>query len=397
MPVRVPTVSLVETIQEAFENLYRQGIRSTLALLGILIGTASIVAMLTIGQMAQRETMKMFSAMGVNVLQLRATTLDGSPTHLDRGPLERLPAVVPGVAMVAPMAVGRSDGFANRQKLSVALIGVTPTFFDLTGLRAATGRLIEQVESESLVAVLGAQAASGLSTPGRRIIPGSRITVGGYGLTVIGILDPVRNTGLDPDDYNGAVFVPLPASRRFLPDKGPAVAMVRMQPLADVDRVSAAVAATLSTKQTIVQIQKARDVVAMVNAQKAVHSRLLAAIGAISLLVGGIGVMNVMLMGIMERRREIGLRSAIGATPGDVQRMFLVEAAMLAFAGGVAGALLGVVAAWIFARVSTWTFAVEPYVLVLGPGIAAAVGLIFGSYPAVTASRLKPVDALRAD
>ena len=124
---------------------------------------------------------------------------------------------------------------------------------------------------------------------------------------------------------------------------------------------------------------------------------MLAAIGGISLLVGGIGVMNVMLMSVMERRREIGLRAAIGATPRDLRAMFVIEAGVLALAGGVAGALLGIVSAWLIARGSGWNFSLALYVLPLGPGVAGMVGLAFGLYPAITASRLDPIEALRAE
>ena len=132
-------------------------------------------------------------------------------------------------------------------------------------------------------------------------------------------------------------------------------------------------------------------------AQAAVQSRLLAAIGGISLLVGGIGVMNVMLMTVMERRREIGLRAAIGARPRDIRLMFLVEGVILSVGGGALGAALGVAATAVVARLSNWTFDVALWVLPLGPGMAAVVGLAFGLYPAIAASRVHPVEALRAD
>ena len=133
------------------------------------------------------------------------------------------------------------------------------------------------------------------------------------------------------------------------------------------------------------------------NEQKAVHSRLLAGIGSISLLVGGIGVMNVMLMSVMERRREIGVRMAVGARRRDIRLMFLLESAMLAVCGGALGAAVGVAVTAVIASVSGWDFAVAWWTLPLGPGVAGLVGVAFGLYPAMAASRLDPIEALRAE
>lgn len=228
---------------------------------------------------------------------------------------------------------------------------------------------------------------------------GRPVRVGRYLFTVIGVLKPGPTTAFDPTDFNSAIIIPLASGRRALGQTAPNAAMARVRPGADAVSAASALSEELkrASPRAQLQVQSARQLIATLKAQKAVHTRLLAAIGGISLLVGGIGVMNVMLMGVMERRREIGLRAAIGATPRDIQLMFLVEAAVLALSGGVLGALLGVAAAFVVAKTSGWTFDPALYALPLGSGVATVVGLVFGPYPALKASRLDPIEALRAE
>ncbi|HEY2177093.1 MAG TPA: ABC transporter permease [Caulobacteraceae bacterium] len=388
---------LTETIAEAFANLNAHRQRSLLALLGILIGSASIVAMLTIGHMAQRETLKLFAHMGVDILSIHAQPAGDQVARLDRRTIETLSARVPGVLTAAPFASDRTSASAGTLSADVGVAAVTPALVQVISLRMNRGRFIAPVDDDSLVAVVGSETADKLSAPGAPLRPGAQMRVKGYVFTVIGVLAPVPFTALDPTDFNSAVITPLTASRRILTSPEPDTALIRMRPGADAKATGEKAAAALANPTATLQVQTARELIAGMNAEKAIHSTLLTAIGAISLLVGGIGVMNVMLMGVMERRREIGLRAAIGATPGDLQMMFLVEAAALALTGGLIGLIVGLVSAFTFAAASGWSFSLPLWVIPLGPGMAALVGIAFGLYPAVRASRLDPIEALRAE
>ncbi|GAA0312267.1 ABC transporter permease [Sphingomonas oligophenolica] len=390
-------VSLREIAGEAFANLRAQGRRSILALLGIMIGTASIVAMLNIGHNAQLETLKLFVNMGVDMLQVRASPTGQAPARLDRTLVEQLPGRDPDILLATPMATGRLPVSAGAQQADLGIIAMPPALAAMARLPLRRGRLLGTIDDCGLVALVGDGAAQKLSAPGAQLLPGSRLGVGAYVFTVVGILGPTVMESLNPTDYNDAVFIPLACARRALPGPDPNVAMIRLRPGVDADAVGARVSAALANPASAIQIVNARLIIKTMNEQKAVHTRMLAAIGAISLLVGGIGVMNVMLMSVMERRREIGLRAAIGATPRDLRTMFLVESGVLAVLGGAVGALLGVLAAFVAARSSGWTFSLALYVLPLGPGIAGLVGLAFGLYPAITAARLDPIEALRAE
>ncbi|MEO8927541.1 MAG: ABC transporter permease [Caulobacteraceae bacterium] len=397
-PFKFSSLPLAESVAEALANLGAQRQRSALALLGILIGTASIVAMLTIGHMAQRETLKLFRHLGVDMLQIHAMPAGNSPAGvLDRRLIEQLPAREGAILAATPMVADHDQVSAGTQNAELDVAAVTASLPRLVTLPITQGRFIALIDDDALVAVVGAGAAQKLSAPGAPIVPGAKVGLKGYLFTVIGVLGPTPFTVLDPTDFNDAVLIPLTGARRVFDPPDPTTVLIHLRPEADVKAAGARVSAILANPTATLQVLNARDLIAGMNAQKAIHSRLLTAIGAISLLVGGIGVMNVMLMGVMERRREIGLRAAIGATPGDLGLMFLVEAATLAFVGGLVGLLAGLAAAFLTAKASGWSFSVALWVLPLGPGVAALVGVAFGLYPAIKASRLNPIEALRAD
>ncbi len=397
-PLPASRLPLAESVAEAFANLYAQRQRSALALLGILIGTASIVAMLTIGHMAQLETLKLFRHLGVDMLQIHAMPAGDAPAGvLDRGVVERLPASDPAVLAATPLVADHDTVSAGAKTFDLGIAAVTASLPRLMTLTVGQGRFIEPIDDDNLVAVVGVQAAQKLSAPGAPLIPGAKVGLKGYIFTVIGVLDSVPYTALDPMDVNNSVLIPLAGARRVFEPPDPTTALVHLRPEADVKAAGQRISAALANRTATLQVMSARDLIRGMNAQKAIHSQLLTAVGAISLLVGGIGVMNVMLMGVMERRREIGLRAAIGATPGDLQFMFLVEAGALAFVGGVVGLACGLLAALVTAKASGWSFSLALWVLPLGPGVAALVGVAFGLYPAVKASRLNPIEALRSE
>ncbi|KAA5802285.1 ABC transporter permease [Alkalicaulis satelles] len=382
--------------EEAIISLRNQGARSLLALLGIVIGAASVVALLNMGHMSRLEALNRFERMGVDSLQVNTTPTGPAPAGLDRALAETLHERDAQIVRVAPLAVGRGQVHSGAGSADAMIAAVTPELHDLAGLALASGRALTALDACSQVAVIGAGLVEALSTSGAPVAPGQLLHTGGYGFTVIGVLEPIAMEALSPVDYDRAILIPLECAQRVLPGPDPTAALIRLTPGADGEAAGERVAAALANSRTAVQTRSARTLIDALNTYEAVHSRLLVSIGAISLLVGGIGVMNVMLMSVMERRREIGVRMAVGARRRDIQLMFLLESAALALCGGVLGALCGIAVSAVIAALSGWGFSVAWWTLPLGPGLAAIVGVAFGLYPAMAASRLDPIEALHA-
>ncbi len=386
-------VGLGELALEALANLRGQGRRSVLALLGVVIGSAAIVALMNIAHIAQLEALKSFRQTGVDVLSVQSEGL-GS---MDPALIERLVRQDPAAVLAAPLTTTSLGVVADQKSSNLTVAGVTSAIGVMAGLSTTKGRMLRQVDDCSFVAVVGQKAAADLSAPGAEVGPGSMLRIGGYGFTVVGALAPVPHQAMSPVQFDSAILIPLACARRVMPNDGATEAMIRLRPDADTAAAVTRYTAALSTPQAPVRVQDARSMIQAMKKQMAMLGGVLVAIGSISLLVGGVGVMNVMLMTVMERRREIGLRAAIGATPGDIRMMFLIEAVVLALGGGVLGDVLGVGLTWLATLFLPFEFAVNWGVMILGAGVAASVGLVFGLYPAIAASRILPIEALRGD
>lgn len=386
-------VGLGELALEALANLRGQGRRSVLALLGVVIGSAAIVALLNIAHIAQLEALKSFRQTGVDVLSVQSEGFGSMDPVL----IERLVRQDPSAILAAPFATTSLDVVADQKSSNVTVAGVTSAIGVMAGLSMTRGRMLRQVDDCSFVAVLGQKAAADLSAPGAEVGPGSLLRIGDYGFTVVGALAPVSHQAMSPVQFDNTILIPLACARRVMPGDGATGAMIRLRPDADTAAAVTRYTAALSTPQAPVRVQDARSMIQAMKKQMAMLGGVLVAIGSISLLVGGVGVMNIMLMTVMERRREIGLRAAIGATPGDIRMMFLIEAVVLALGGGVLGDVLGVGLTWLATLFLPFEFAMNWGVMILGAGVAASVGLVFGLYPAIAASRILPIEALRGD
>lgn len=376
---------------EALHNLYHQRRRSALALLGIVIGSASISALLTIALIAEREAMARFENIGVNSIAITATS--GQSAWVDPSQLYRWIAGDERIQSAHVAAVGTATLQGPGEARIVQLAAITPQDMAVLGPRVQDGRPLGALDACQPHILVGAQAAKDLL-----IRVGQSVYLNGYGYWVVGVLSPSEPNALGLVSFDQAAITTLDCSSRIMPDEGVNQILVRIVPEADAGLLGQALIRDLShTPDMNLEMREARELIAAMKTQLALMGGILLAVGSVSLLVGGIGVMNVMLMAVLERRREIGLRSALGASPREIAWMFLAEAVVLSVGGGILGALLGVGLVALASLVLPFSFITSAAIMVTGTAVAAGVGLVFGLYPALSAARTQPVEALRAD
>lgn len=392
----------LQTLIESLDSLRLLGRRSWLAMMGIAVGCAAIVALLNIGQNAANEAMTAFKGMGAESMvasfpfsQLNNRALP--PTLDTRSLLKKLPSF----AQVAPTTFHSGEvRFAGR-KVDSAILGTTGGLAETLDLKLAQGRFISDFDQHATYIVAGAKVANelGLGRPDRPLVRGMQLQIEGYLFEVIGIAQPQIPNPLIPIQVDEALFIPIESMRRLQPS--PQINSV----IATVHDGAMITESANDLRAYLEGLFKGRDVEVLVpqqlidslTRQSNTFSYLLAGLGGISLLVGGAGVMNVMLMNVSERRREIGLRMALGARARDIRMLFLLEAACLSVTGSLVGAAIGLLSAFLFVWLSGWRFTLALESLPMGVGSSLLIGLFFGLYPAVTASRLQPVQALRDD
>lgn len=377
---------------ESLASLHQLGRRAWLALLGIAMGCAAVVALLDVGHSAAQHARQVFQGMGSELMVANLIPVaDGGA----RAPVATGFAAAPGaVRGLAPLAMTVADARRGAASQSLMVAGSTPALAEVLGLQVQHGRLLAARDAHSTHVLLGAGVASQLQAG-----VGDRVQLGRYLFEVVGVLAPRGYNPMVPLAVDDAVLMPLAGLRRLSASSQISVVLA----LAADDTRMAEAAAVLQLFLQVqipamqVEVLLAQQLLDGMARQSRLFTGLLAGLGGIALLVGGVGVMNVMLMNVSERRREIGVRMALGARPADIAWLFLLEALLLAGAGALLGALLGVLAAWGFTAASGWQLQLDPLSIPLGVCSALASGVFFGLQPALAAARLQPVVALRDD
>lgn len=388
-------MGLIGNIIEALRNLAATPMRSILALIGIVIGTGSVIAMVNIGEIVSNESLRRFKELGVDqvTIYIRGERERGGVGIADLSGLETAWADVEGIFPIVETSIRMKTG---KDTEYVRLLGVTEDFSDLMKLRLASGRFVSFMDEYRQFCVVGATIAEAYARAGQPVAPGSVLRLDKTLCTVVGILDPSPQgvSGLDP---NRSLILPISTMTRIAPSPFLSRLVVRVVPGADHDRLSSGIKTWFSAQYhgLSVDVTSPKQIVASMNEQKRLFTLLLGVIGSISLIVGGVGVMNIMLVSVSERRKEIGIRKALGARRRDIQNLFLAEAFILSAMGGLLGIGLGLGVVMATSHFNHWEFILSTGAVVLGFGVSVAVGIFFGFYPAAQASRMDTIEALR--
>jgi putative ABC transport system permease protein len=400
-------VSIWESVKTAWQSIFANKMRSSLTMLGIVIGVSAVVLLVALGQGFQTSMTKTFNDMGASALYISSApsrTVVGGIRPLTNEDVVALQdrAIVPAVSVVSPTRTSRSTVSVGNNNAGEQIMGIMPVITQIRNYQIDKGRFLtdQDVNDRANVVVLGYQAVIDLF--GTQPAIGNYIRVSGMKFQVVGTCQ--KFGGFAGDSY---VLMPLTTMQSKITG-GDVVQQIGVK-AADPDQVDAAIAqvtAVLRARHFIrtgaaddFSITDMRETLNSMQATLAAFSLFMGAVGAISLLVGGIGIMNIMLVSVTERTREIGIRKAIGAKRADILIQFLIEAAALSLTGGLIGLGIAVGAAHAMGQVTIGTSQVTPeisYAIVLiALGVSIGTGLISGTYPAFRAARLDPIESLR--
>ncbi|MFA6476071.1 MAG: ABC transporter permease [Candidatus Paceibacterota bacterium] len=402
---------IFDILHETYSALSANKVRSGLTMLGIIIGIASVIAMLAIGQGAQSSITSSIQSMGSNLLTVQPGAQRGPGTAVSSGrgsarslklaDAEAIKAIS-SVKAVAPEVTGQYQLSAQGQNTNVRVVGTNSSYPEVKNIQTEDGNFLSEsnVKSGSLVVVLGPTTRDDLFGTGASVV-GQMVKIKTNNFKIIGVTKAKGGTGfMSQDDI---AYIPVTTAQRYFSGNEYLSAI-------DVEAVDAASMTTAQDEITslLMTLHKIKDVTAadfnimnqadilstMSNVTQ-IFTILLGSVAGISLVVGGIGIMNMMLTTVTERTREIGLRKAIGAKRRDISLQFLIEAVALTFLGGVIGVILGWLVSWGISYSGLLQTQVSPFSVLLAFGVSTFIGIVFGYYPARRAAALNPIDALR--
>ncbi len=394
-------------VRLGIRSLLLHKLRSGLSILGVVFGVAAVVAMSSVGEGARREAVAQIGSLGVDTITVRARKgLKPGEAGLRLRDALALAAVVPGVVAIAPVREATLEAEMGSRHTDAVLVGTLPDYARTARLELASGRFLADLDvtDRKRVAVLGSAVARSLFPFGDP--RGERVFVAGDYYQVVGVLAGRGRAGgrgapIRTRDVNQCVFIPLPALDRGSDPRADGVDEIVLR-LQEAEQGSAAAEVVRSrllrtTGAEGFEVVVPREILRQKERTQRIFNVVTGAIAAISLLVGGIGIMNIMLASVAERTPEVGVRRAVGATERDIAAQFLTEASLLTVVGGLLGALLGIAGSVLIQRFAAWPTALSPLLLLLALPMALAVGIGFGFYPAREAARLPPMEALRRE
>lgn len=405
-------MNVYDILEETYIALSANKVRSGLTVLGIVIGISSVIAMISIGQGAQGAIQASIQSIGSNLILVspgaqrgpgfQVSAGRGSARTLTQEDADALTQTLTSASAVAPELSGRYQVTSKGKNTNTSVVGTTSAYPAVRNVTIDQGTFItdQNLRSLSKIAVLGPTARDDLFGAGADAV-GQVIRIKNIEFKVVGVTKVKGGTGFGSQD--DMIFIPLTSAERFLAgDNYVTTISVQAQDAQSMAAIQQQITDLLLQQHHISDPTAAdfstlnqADIVAAASSVTGTFTILLAAVAGISLVVGGIGIMNMMLTTVTERTKEIGLRKAIGAKRSDINIQFLVEAGMLTFFGGVVGVVLGWVVSWVVTYFGIIQTSVSVSSIVLAFGVSAGIGIVFGYYPARRAARLNPIEALR--
>lgn len=406
-------IDIPTAVRISFRALKRNKMRSALTMLGIIIGVGAVIAMLSIGMGASRRITEQISSIGSNLIMVLpgATTSagvrmgSGTQTTLTIDDAEAIQKECPAVALAAPIHNGVAQVVFGSQNWSTGVIGTTPGMLEIREWTVEAGRPFTQqdVRNAAKVCLLGRTVADNLF--GEADAVGRVVRIEKVPFTIIGLLS-VKGQSPQGQDQDDSIYVPITtAQKKLFGTMFPGMVrriMVKARSTEDIGTAEKQITDLLrqrhhigSRQENDFTIRNLTSIMQTAEQSTQVMTLLLAAIASVSLLVGGIGIMNIMLVSVTERTREIGIRMAIGAKTWDIRLQFIIEALTLSLIGGIAGIIAGIVSSQVISMIAGWTTIISLYSILLAFGFSGLVGIFFGFYPAYKASLLDPIEALR--
>jgi putative ABC transport system permease protein len=396
------------TLLIALREIRRNLLRSFLTILGIVIGVAAVITMVTIGRGATRAVSDQISSLGTNLLMVRPGQRLGPGRDAAGSPpfkvadADAIAAQVGGVAAVAPQTSTGVTVVQGARNWSTLVVGTTDAYFETNNWTLAEGRLFTDVEQRAGAAacVIGATVRRELFGSASPV--GSSLRVRQFSCEVIGLLASKGQGGIGQDQDDVVVLPIATVQRRLTGNTNVGTLLISVEDGADSPRVQQSIAALLRERRRLApsdennfNVLDTQQLAQTLSGTTQVMTTLLGAVAAVSLLVGGIGIMNIMLVSVTERTREIGIRLAIGAQEREVLLQFLIEAVVLAAMGGLVGVALATAASLLLTQIMSVPWVFDPVINVASFVFAAVIGVVFGYFPARRAARLDPIEALR--
>lgn len=400
-------------LREAYSNLITSKMRSFLTILGVLVGTASVVALVSGGQLATEQALAQFKTLGTDLLavSIEDAKQEGGPAGgsgagqqaqmktLHLIDMAKIRNASPDILTAAPYTIGYGETSYKAKPLQANVLGAEETLKDVIKINVAKGRFVSFLDWQDYFCTIGSEVAVKMKQSGTVDPVGKQIRVGDNFFTVVGVVKPWPENMFIYADINHSIIVPIETSMLLSKYTKIRNIIFRLQPNSDIvaiqNRITNVINKILPGKRLF--FRSAKELIVSMEKQRHTLTLFLALIGSISLVVGGIGVMNIMLVSVIERKREIGVRMAIGARRRDIQFMFLTEAIVLTLFGGLVGISIGELISFFTALFSGWSFHFYVMPPLAGFLVSVMVGIFFGFYPAYQASRLDPITTLRSD